>query len=392
MSNIDPVRWLEGLVMLVAADQDEKATVRADSIPYHGTALESSEDKFQRFLDSPNEARIHNRLRMSKRVFLSLVGLLEERSELEATASCSIGQQLAMWIQAWAHGTSVRGISEEFQHSTETVSRYVSLVMKELCRLSPSFVKLPNPRSIPKEIRKNSKFYPYFKDCLGALDGSFIQGIADPRNEAAYRGRKGVGMNVLFACTFDLRFCYALPGWEASVHDSTVLSNAMATRSFVVPEGKYYLGDAGYLSTEYLLTPYRGVRYHLNEQGRAGVRPENLKEIYNLRHSMLRNAVEQIIGLLKRRFRALGRRNEYSVEKQAQGIYAAVMLHNYLQSNSEVDQLENKPIDSEINESNGAETEIAETSLASDNLMSQGAQLREAIAKSMWADYSRRRS
>ena len=40
-----------------------------------------------------------------------------------------------------------------------------------------------------------------------------------------------------------------------------------------------------------LITPYRGVRYHLKEYGRRG--PENEKELFNLRHASLRNEIER---------------------------------------------------------------------------------------------------
>ena len=75
-------------------------------------------------------------------------------------------------------------------------------------------------------------------------------------------------MNVMAAYTFDLQFCYVLPGWEGLATDSTVLKDAF-TRSFRIPEGRFYLADAGYPLMKGLLIPFRGVRYHLNEWGRS---------------------------------------------------------------------------------------------------------------------------
>jgi hypothetical protein len=40
----------------------------------------------------------------------------------------------------------------------------------------------------------------------------------------------------------------------------------------MIPEGKYYLADAGYPSSQGLLIPYYGVCYYLAEWGCAGVR------------------------------------------------------------------------------------------------------------------------
>ena len=42
-----------------------------------------------------------------------------------------------------------------------------------------------------------------------------------------------------------LTFRYVLAGWEGSSHDEAVLEAAFDAE-FVVPTGKYYLGDAGF--------------------------------------------------------------------------------------------------------------------------------------------------
>ena len=142
---------------------------------------------------------------------------------------------------------------------------------------SPPFytnhVKLPNANyPIPPEIQHNPKFWPYFKDALGAIDGSHINFAAPAWLRDLCRNRKGyTSQNCLFACLFCLQFCYALTGWEGSVTDARVWDDAISN-GFIVPEGKYYLADAGFPACEQLLLPYRGVRYHLAEWGRANVR------------------------------------------------------------------------------------------------------------------------
>ena len=54
-----------------------------------------------------------------------------------------------------------------------------------------------------------------------------------------YRGRKGIPtMNILAACTFDLKFTYVLPGWEGSASDSRILENALSREdNLKVPQG-----------------------------------------------------------------------------------------------------------------------------------------------------------
>ena len=44
--------------------------------------------------------------------------------------------------------------------------------------------------------------------------------------------------------------------------------------------------------------PCRGVHYHLREQNTLQLRPKNKEELFNLRHSSARNAVERIFGVL----------------------------------------------------------------------------------------------
>ena len=123
----------------------------------------------------------------------------------------------------------------------------------------------PRADEVSPKIRLNPKFFPFFKDCRMALDGTHIPAFVPSSQAQPYRNRKGfLSQNVLAACSFDLLFTYVLTGWEGSAADSTVLADAY-TKGLTVPEGNYDLGDAGFGLTTKLLTPYRGVRYHLRE-------------------------------------------------------------------------------------------------------------------------------
>ena len=132
------------------------------------------------------------------------------------------------------------------------------------------YVKLP-PNETPPEILAEPKFSA-FKNCLGALDGTHINMYVPTDATAWYRNRKGtISQNVLAACTFDMKFCYVHSGWEGSAADGRIFEDARQ-HDFVIPEGKYYLADAGFSCCQTLLTPYRGIRYHLKEWGQAGQR------------------------------------------------------------------------------------------------------------------------
>lgn len=141
-------------------------------------------------------------------------------------------------------------------------------VLDALLILYPNFVTLPDHNTpLSSRIEDDGRFFPFFKDCIGALDGTHIS-IHVPLNEQArYRNRKGfLSQNVLAVCDFDLDFVYVLPGWEGSAHDGRVLADAQSYHGFTTVAGKYWLGDSGYGNSEFVLAPYRGVRYHLKEQ------------------------------------------------------------------------------------------------------------------------------
>src|SRR6267154_4734766 len=89
------------------------------------------------------------------------------------------------------------------------------------------YVKLPDD-SVPPKIRQNPKFWPFFKDAIGAIDGSHIH-VSPPAFQcSAYHNCKGlISQNCLFACDFDMNFTYALTGWEGSATDARVYEDAV---------------------------------------------------------------------------------------------------------------------------------------------------------------------
>ncbi|KAI5898161.1 uncharacterized protein SCHCODRAFT_02473599, partial [Schizophyllum commune H4-8] len=68
----------------------------------------------------------------------------------------------------------VRHTAERFQRSNETVSRCFHLVLNALTSdgFRNTYMKLPESTDTPPRILHDPKLYPFFKDCLGAIDGS----------------------------------------------------------------------------------------------------------------------------------------------------------------------------------------------------------------------------
>ena len=135
------------------------------------------------------------------------------------------------------------------------------------------FVRLSTPDDpVPSHILQNGKLWPFFRGCLGAIDGSHIHLSPPAALQSLYRNQKGfLSQNCLFICNFSMLFTYMLTGWEGSATDARVWADALI-KGFSVPAGFYYLADAGYPHCPELLVPFHGVRYHLQEWGAAGVR------------------------------------------------------------------------------------------------------------------------
>lgn len=78
--------------------------------------------------------------------------------------------------------------------------------------------------------------------------------------------------------------------------------------------GKIFLVNAGYILKGGLITPFRGESYHIKEYSVRNL-PRIAHELFNHQHSSLQNAVERVIGILKKRFPILesGREPPYNV-------------------------------------------------------------------------------
>ena len=107
-------------------------------------------------------------------------------------------------------------------------------------------------------------------------------------------------------------------------------------------------------------------------------RPKNKEELFNLRHSSLRNVIERIFGVLKRRFRILCLAPEYNMQIQAQIPAALCAIHNFI-SHHDPDEDEMEDFDDGGNDEHRAYNEEAiEPSVR-----------RDRIAQEMWDDYQR---
>lgn len=85
-------------------------------------------------------------------------------------------------------------------------------------------MKLPSQNTcLADSILNDEGLYPYFKDCISAIDGTHIPAFVPEDKYMPFRNFKGmVSQNVLATCSFDFKFVYILSGWQGSTLDSLV--------------------------------------------------------------------------------------------------------------------------------------------------------------------------
>ena len=301
-------------------------------IPQHNSLL-TGDLYFREIMATVNVNRFLQVARMDNETFNLLKRLLIDVGGLQNSMYICAGQKLMILIYV-VRGHTNRETAERWQHSGATISAIVHEVNNCLTAVRHLIYK-PAKEGDPvaSQIANFAKFTPFFDDCIGALDGTHIPAVVEPHLRVRFGNRKKfVSQNVLGVANFDLTFAYALYGWEGSAHDSRVADDAKTKGLPMIPD-KYYLGDGGYGLKKHILTPYRGERCNIIEFNLNGQGPANKRELFNLRHSSLRNVVERLFGVVKRRFPILVKMSPYPFEFQCDLVQCCFLLHNFVRIN-----------------------------------------------------------
>ncbi|XP_020258341.1 uncharacterized protein LOC109834728 [Asparagus officinalis] len=336
-----------------------------------------------------------NFVRMRQGAFMKLATLMRKQQLLKDSRHITVEEQLAISLNILGHKSKNRMMRTQFIRSGDTVSKYFNRVLEAISRIQGRFMKQA-PNEVPQEILSNPSFYPFFKDCIGMIDGTYVDAMLPAALVSRFRRRKGVTQNVLAACTPNKLFTYVLAGWEGSANDYRILQDALSRpqpNGLRVYTGKYYLCDAGYTTQPGFISPYRGVRYHLKEF--AGRTPQNRRELFNLRHSSLRSKIEATFGILKNSFKILTAKPHYPFPTQVDIVLACTVLHNYIATVDPEDELLNETND--IEEEDAAEEITEETNVVDftqpqtvreqNTSKDEWRSLRDQIAMDMWIDY-----
>lgn len=292
--------------------------------------------------------------RMSYEEFQNLVEILEPNIiskkgagpngkiavELEVSASLRYFAGASMYDLIITHGVS---------HSTLfcSVWRIVSAInnCEELKISFPSDHE--EQRSIAKQFLARSA--AKFENCVGCIDGLLIHTekpmereleITKCGSNTFYCGRKNkFGYNMQGVCDANGKFTavWILHPAASSDYISLIRSSfyeRISSPGFLAP-GCVIFGDNAYVSTDFMVTPYKNVR--------AGP-----KDDFNFYHSQLRITIERAFGMLVRRWAILRypMASRMGVVKQIALTMSLCSLHNFCTKEREVFDMED---DNDIN-------------------------------------------
>ncbi|XP_052625837.1 uncharacterized protein LOC128132878 [Lactuca sativa] len=190
---------------------------------------------------------------------------------LQQTQNVYIEEYVGIFLMTLAHRCSNRFVQEFFNHLGETIHKHFHIVLEAVLKLSADIIK-PNANyndDVPEYILYKPRYYPMFKDCIGAIYGTHVKASVPQKDEVMYIGRKGYAtQNIMVVCDFNMCFTFVWAGWEGTTHDTKIFSEALQRPdlNFLYPTGdKYYIVNAGYPNMRWYLAPYKGtnIRYHL---------------------------------------------------------------------------------------------------------------------------------
>ncbi|CAI9295527.1 unnamed protein product [Lactuca saligna] len=125
-------------------------------------------------------------------VFNMLCRDLVARYGLMKSCRVSIEESLSIFLLYLAHGCGNRLVQESFNHSGETIHIIFHKVLDVVVNLSKDIIK-PDAnynKTILEHILNNPRYYPLFKDCIGAIDGTHVEASVPQCDQIKYIGRK----------------------------------------------------------------------------------------------------------------------------------------------------------------------------------------------------------
>ncbi|CAI9302584.1 unnamed protein product [Lactuca saligna] len=121
--------------------------------------------------------RCYEMFRQHVPVFRQLCIDLATNYGLQQTRNISIEESVRIFLMTLADGCSNRFVQDFFNHSGETIHRHFHTVLAVVLKMSADIITPAANYNdeVPEYILNNPRYYPMFKDCIGAIDGTRVR-------------------------------------------------------------------------------------------------------------------------------------------------------------------------------------------------------------------------
>ncbi|XP_052243768.1 putative nuclease HARBI1 [Dreissena polymorpha] len=155
---------------------------------------------------------------------------------------------------------------DHHQVSQSTVSKVISEVLQELTSSDMVREHIRFPTSVHDRDAQVAQFagVANFPKVMGVIDCTHVRILVPSLEEDIYVNRKGFH-SITAQLVFDAfdTIIDVVARWPGSSHDSQILQNSGVKQLFeegIIPVGYHLLGDSGYPSRRWLLTPYANLQ------------------------------------------------------------------------------------------------------------------------------------
>jgi hypothetical protein len=291
------------------------------------SSRESSKFRIADSNEMYDEGWFKRELRCSKQYFDRIVGKIElkwnEVNKIpDPKCFFTIREKVGLTLYHLAHTTTYAQSGEIFGISKTRAISFVDEVLKVLLKCyEKESIRLPDSEGAWKEIQKGFEDLYGIPFVAGAIDGSLFEVQRYKENEGWYCRKGFPAFNIQMVVDHNLKFrSFSI---RSGSHNDKSVFNKSAFRTKVLqhlPQGAFFLADAGYALSNLLMNPYK-IEY--------GMPREQAK--YNYFHSRARMTVERALGRLKGKWKRLSQtlvgKNPQNITKLIRG---ALILHNWL--------------------------------------------------------------
>lgn len=215
-------------------------------------------------LNDLDDRELLKRYRLDRAGILFVTDLVRERLTRQTSRSKALSpeMQVVILLRYLATGKMQLCSADDLGPSQQTISRVVRDTLEALSDndVLCQFIRFPVSPHETEMKKQEFRVIAGFPDVIGAIDGTHIRIVAPSENEAAYVNRKryhSINVQIVFDANFKVLDVVAR--WPGSVHDARILNESGLFQLFergMVPPGCHLLGDSGYPSKRWLLTPY----------------------------------------------------------------------------------------------------------------------------------------